>query len=158
MLGSIWQFACNCIAKRRTGLDRADIRHVRADLRFRLAILEYAYYGRSGKRVMRCLEELKGLLGDKALHRYLRTLDPDLRIQFVERFQGKRREAGHDGGLGESTPQEVTQPAVTFQQTADQPVLGANVVPISQAARKPDAPEEAEPPPAKTTRSNQESP
>ena len=91
MFRSIWQIVRGVYSRHRTGIDKGNIEHLRADLRFRLAMVEYAYYGRSGRRVARCLEELKSVLGDRAVHRYLRTLDPDLRTQFVERFQGARR-------------------------------------------------------------------
>lgn len=91
MLESIWQRVRSSYTQRQTGLDSGNIEHLRVDLRFRLALVEYTYFGRSGRRVTRCLKELKSVLGDKAVHRYLRALDPELRIQFIERFQNVQR-------------------------------------------------------------------
>ncbi len=140
MFRSIWQIIRGAYTRRRCGIDKANIDHLRADLRFQLAMVEYAYFGRSGRRVARCLNELKSVLGDKAVHRYLRSLDPDLRTQFVERFQGARRSAGGEvmdglmpgqsgGYRGNGAPEyvkafEITSPA-------------SNVVPINQASRRP---------------------
>lgn len=137
MFRSIWQIMHSAYTQQRSGIDRANIDHLRADLRFRLAIVEYAYFGRSGRRVARCLEELKAVLGEKAVHRYLRTLDPDLRTQFVERFQGARRNAGPDSRViferhagGPTAAVESAPRVVATAQSA------SNVVPIYQAARK----------------------
>lgn len=134
MFGSIWHIARSIYSRRRCGIDAGDIEHLRADLRFRLALVEYAYFGRSGKRVARCLVELKGLLGEKAIHRYLRTLDPDLQTQFVERFQGGSREAS---ARHASPERERKRPAAArpSRHPADNP-FSANVVPIKSALRK----------------------
>lgn len=140
MFGSIWQIIRVVYTRRRSGIDAANIQHLRADLRFRLAMMEYAYFGRSGRRVARCLEELKSLLGDKAMHRYLRSLDPDLRTQFVERFQGARRQFEAGGGAvglkkdfaAPPRPSE-SAPRPSFERS----LAGVgNVVPFDVAARK----------------------
>lgn len=149
MFRMIWQYIRNGYARRRHGLDNADIRHIRADLRFRLALVEYAYFGRSGNRVSRSFAELKSLLGEKAIHRYLRSLDPDLRTQYVERFQNKRR----DAQLARSQV-ESAKPATSGRQSGT-PTAGparvrggpaggvdpaSNVVPIRPSGRKDVAP------------------
>lgn len=139
MFRSIWQIIRGAYTRRRSGIDKGNIEHLRADLRFQLAMVEYAYFGRSGRRVSRCLDELKSVLGDKAVHRYLRTLDPDLRTQFVERFQGTRRNAGVDmegltaGRPGLNRERGGTNGPVRYGL----PGPASNVVPINHAARKP---------------------
>lgn len=146
MFQSIWHLTRSIYTQRRSGIDTANIEHVRADLRFRLAMVEYVYFGRSGRRVTRCLKELKSLLGEKGMHRYLRTLDPDLRTQFVERFQGVRREADNrDDYLpaqpkGEPVPRSP-QSARPFSMS--QPA--SNVVPIGYASRKTGSADDGEP-------------
>lgn len=140
MFRSIWQIIRSAYTRRRCGIDRANIDHLRADLRFQLAMVEYAYFGRSGRRVTRCLNELKSVLGDKAVHRYLRSLDPDLRTQFVERFQGARRSAGGEvmDGLMPGRPGGRRGPGAPENAKAFEiPPPASNVVPIKQAARKP---------------------
>lgn len=132
MFGSIWQIVRGSYTQRRTGIDKGNIEHLRADLRFRLAMVEYAYFGRSGRRVTRCLAELKAILGDKAIHRYLRTLDPDLRTQFVERFQGARRNSG-----SEMDPMMPEQPDAGASPNFARAAAASNVVPFNHAARKP---------------------
>lgn len=47
MLRSMCHYLRSRYSRYRCGIDTADIQHIRADLRFRLAILEYAYFGRS---------------------------------------------------------------------------------------------------------------
>jgi len=144
MFRSIWQIVSAAYSQRRSGIDKADIEHLRADLRFRLSLVEYAYFGKSGKRVSRCTAELKALLGEKAMHRYLRSLDPDLRTQFVERFQGARRdaEAGIETGPRPAEPRrearfpKAESPAVTLMRLEAATMPGSNVVPIDYAARK----------------------
>jgi len=145
MFRMIWQYIRNDYARRRHGLDNGDIRHIRADLRFRLALVEYAYFGKSGNRVSRSFAELKTLLGEKAIHRYLRSLDPDLRTQYVERFQNKRR----DAQLARSQV-EAAKPATsgrhpgTPARSRGGPAGGgdpaSNVVPIRPSGRKEAAP------------------
>lgn len=135
MFGSIWQIIRGCYTRRRSGIDKGDIEHLRADLRFRLAMVEYAYFGRSGKRVTRCLAELRTILGDKAMHRYLRTLDPDLRTQFVERFQGARRNTGSE--MDSLMPE---QPAAGAPPESAGGAAASNVVPFNHAGRKPGGP------------------
>lgn len=135
MFRVIWQFLRNENSRRRFGIDNADIRHIRADLRFRLALVEYAYFGRSGRRVASSLAELKSLLGEKAMHRYLKSLDPDLRTQFVERFQSSRRDNQTGAPAGPASGQTRVQPAVptreaVIQSTADANNMGSNVVPF----------------------------
>lgn len=138
MFRSIWQIISSVYTQRRSGIDKADIRHLRADLRFRLALVEYAYFGRSGKRVRRAIAELKSVVGEKAVHRYLRSLDPDLRTQFVERFQGARRDADAYGPApARHKPQrkvQATAPSPVRARPASATV--SNVVPINSAARK----------------------
>lgn len=141
MFQSIWQLMRGVYTRRRSGIDKGNIEHLRADLRFRLAMVEYAYFGRSGRRVTRCLRELKSVLGEKAMHRYLRTLDPDLRTQFVERFQGVRRSA--DEGTGFMPEPPATDPARRTGKVSPsfhKPSTASNVVPINYAARRTDAP------------------
>lgn len=137
MFGSIWQIIRGVYTRHRAGIDRANIDHLRADLRFRLAMVEYAYFGRSGRRVAHCLNELKMVLGEKAVHRYLRALDPDLRTQFVERFQGSRRDAAPESraapGRGPARPQKDQAKGRAVSGKA---ASASNVVPIYQAARK----------------------
>lgn len=137
MFGSIWQIIRSAYTRHRFGIDRANIDHLRADLRFRLAMVEYAYFGRSGRRVAHCLNELKMVLGEKAVHRYLRTLDPDLRTQFVERFQGSRRDAAPESaaspGRGPSRPPHDRAKGPMTSSTAPS---ASNVVPFYQATRK----------------------
>lgn len=135
MFGSIWQIVRGSYTRRRTGIDKGNIEHLRADLRFRLAMVEYAYFGRSGKRVTRCLAELRTILGDKAMHRYLRTLDPDLRTQFVERFQGARRNTGSE--MDSLMPERLAAGTPEMAEVA----AVSNVVPFNHAARKPGGPE-----------------
>ncbi|MDZ7841162.1 MAG: hypothetical protein U5R46_10160 [Gammaproteobacteria bacterium] len=140
MFRSIWQIIRGVYTQRRSGIDRANINHLRADLRFQLAMVEYAYFGRSGRRVARCLNELKSVLGDKAVHRYLRSLDPDLRTQFVERFQGARRSAGEEmtDGLMPGRPEGSRRPgAPESTRTFEIPPPASNVVPINHASRRP---------------------
>lgn len=137
MFGSIWQIIRSVYTRHRAGIDRANIEHLRADLRFRLAMVEYAYFGRSGRRVARCLSELKTVLGEKAVHRYLRTLDPDLRTQFVERFQGSRRNAGQEPGFTSGrNPAGPAQDRDTTPLGHGKVSSASNVVPIYQAVRK----------------------
>ncbi|MGA8260472.1 MAG: hypothetical protein WB783_09695 [Arenicellales bacterium] len=139
MFRTIWQIMHSAYTRRRSGIDVADIEHLRADLRFRLALVEYAYFGASGKRVARSTAELKSLLGDKAMHRYLKSLDPDLRTQFVERFQGSRRESGtHSRPRPRTGPQSSRKDSSTLTLTSSRApaALGSNVVPIHHAARK----------------------
>jgi len=137
MFPSICHIVRGIYTRWRSGIDRTNIEHQRADLRFRLAMVEYAYFGRSGRRVARCLAELKSVLGDKAVHRYLRTLDPDLRTQFVERFQGARR---HDAP--EPTSHRTrAKPGSGDRTSTDTPQFTAamsapNVVPFESAARR----------------------
>lgn len=139
MFGSIWQIVRGSYTRRRSGIDKGNIEHLRADLRFRLAMVEYAYFGRSGKRVTRCLAELRATLGDKAMHRYLRSLDPDLRTQFVERFQGARRNTGSE--LDSLMPEQpAAGPAGTPPGSAGI-AAASNVVPFNHAVRKPGGPE-----------------
>lgn len=147
MFRSIWQLLRGVYTRQRSGIDKGNIEHLRADLRFRLAMVEYAYFGRSGKRVARCLAELKSILGDKAVHRYLRTLDPDLRTQFVERFQAVRRNAG----LETEAPPEQSSHGVPRRAGRAAPQFDAspaasNVVPFDYAARKTGGSAEAEAP------------
>lgn len=140
MFRSIWQIIRGAYTQRRCGIDRANIDHLRADLRFQLAMVEYAYFGRSGRRVARCLSELKSVLGDKAVHRYLRSLDPDLRTQFVERFQGARRNAGGEeiDGLMPEHPEGARRPGAPENvKNFEIPTPASNVVPINPAARRP---------------------
>lgn len=144
MFRSIWQIVSSVYSQRRSGIDNADIQHLRADLRFRLALVEYAYFGKSGKRVSRCAAELKVLLGEKAMHRYLRSLDPDLRTQFVERIQGARRDA--EAGIAtaprptaprqEARSPQPESPAVTLMRLEAATMPGSNVVPFDYASRK----------------------
>lgn len=139
MFRSIWQRLRGVYMRRRSGIDVADIEHLRADLRFRLALVEYAYFGRSGKRVARGIHELKTLLGDKAVHRYLRSLDPDLRTQFVERFQGARRGAesfGPEPARRSSPPPVKAADTLSFVRPRPGAAPPSNVVPIDYAARK----------------------
>lgn len=139
MFRTIWQIMHGAYRRRRSGIDGADIEHLRADLRFRLALVEYAYFGASGKRVARSTAELKSLLGDKAMHRYLKSLDPDLRTQFVERFQGSRRGSGADSRLRpRAAPQSSRKDFGTLTLTPSRTpaALASNVVPIQHAARK----------------------
>lgn len=137
MFGSIWQIIRGVYTRRRSGIDKGNIEHLRADLRFRLAMVEYAYFGRSGRRVTRCLSELKSVLGEKAVHRYLRTLDPDLRTQFVERFQGVQRSAG---AVADPTPgRPVSSPARAAPSLSAHhrgPAPASNVVPFNYAVRR----------------------
>lgn len=140
MFRSIWQIIRGAYTRRRSGIDKANINHLRADLRFQLAMVEYAYFGRSSRRVARCLSELKSVLGDKAVHRYLRSLDPDLRTQFVERFQGARRNAGPEvmDGVMPGHPEGSRRPgAAESMRTFETPPTASNVVPINQATRRP---------------------
>lgn len=141
MFGSIWQIVRGSYTRRRSGIDKGNIEHLRADLRFRLAMVEYAYFGRSGKRVTRCLAELRAILGDKAMHRYLRTLDPDLRTQFVERFQGARRDTGSATDFMAPERPAAGPASGTARILPDfaRAAAASNVVPINHAARKPDA-------------------
>lgn len=137
MFGSIWHIVRGVYTRWRSGIDRTNIEHQRADLRFRLAMVEYAYFGRSGRRVTRCLAELKSVLGEKAVHRYLRTLDPDLRTQFVERFQGARRH--DDPGLMSKRPRSSPGTGDRFSMDAPQlteALSAPNVVPFESAARR----------------------
>lgn len=154
MFQTIWQIIQNAVTRRLVGIDKGDIEHLRADLRFRLAIVEYAYFGKSGKRVARRLAELKSLLGDKATHRYLRSLDPDLRVQFVERFQSSRRalmsqEVGRnmDHNVSRDAAQDANQvgrqpadPSITTSGAgpvfSDPNATGSNVVSIQAAVRR----------------------
>lgn len=143
MLRSVCHYLRSRYSHYRCGIDTADIQHVRADLRFRLAIVEYAYFGRSGRRVARCIEELKVLLGDKAVSRYLRTLDPDLCTQFVERFQGFQRDAQRDANSRRLTGAPPDGKAAGHREPAQvtgEGKLAANVVPITRAARHADEP------------------
>lgn len=139
MFRTIWQYIRNDYARRRFGLDNADIQHIRADLRFRLALVEYAYFGRSGRKVASSLAELKSLLGDKAMHRYLGSLDPDLRTQFVERFQSRRRDAElsvQQQARSPASPSDATSvPVKATDGVARGARLGSNVVPINRLAR-----------------------
>lgn len=137
MFQSIWQLIRGVYTRRRSGIDRGNIEHLRADLRFRLAMVEYAYFGRSGRRVTRCLRELTSVLGEKAVYRYLRTLDPDLRTQFVERFQGVRRSA--DRGTDFMREKPAAGPAHGTRKASPsfhKPSPASNVVPIDYAARR----------------------
>jgi hypothetical protein len=137
MFRSIWQRLRGVYTQKRSGIDLANIEHQRADLRFRLAMVEYAYYGRSGKRVARCLAELQSVIGDKAVHRYLRTLDPDLRTQFVERFQGLRRSAGRKPEvLLQSSAPGRTDTRRAGAPKPDRNLSPSNVVPIHYAVRR----------------------
>jgi hypothetical protein len=137
MFRSIWQRLRGVYTQKRSGIDLANIEHQRADLRFRLAMVEYAYYGRSGKRVARCLAELQSVIGDKAVHRYLRTLDPDLRTQFVERFQGLRRSAGQKPEvLLQSSAPGRTDTRRAGAPKPDRNLSPSNVVPIHYAVRR----------------------
>jgi len=146
MFQSIWHLTRSIYTQRRSGIDKANIEHVRADLRFRLAMVEYVYFGRSGRRVTRCLKELKSLLGEKGMHRYLRTLDPDLRTQFVERFQGVRREADNRDEYLPAQP--AGEPAARSSQSSrpfGMAPSASNVVPIGYASRKGGSPDAGEP-------------
>lgn len=136
MFRNIWHIASSMIYRRRTGLDSGNIEHLRADLRFRLAIVEYAYFGKSGRRVARRLAELKSLIGDKATHRYLSTLDPDLRGQFVERIQGVQRELASGAGLQRAIEKnrKVDPRLSVAELSLDR--LAPNVVSIRSAARR----------------------
>lgn len=147
MFRSIWQLLRGVYTRQRSGIDKGNIEHLRADLRFRLAMVEYAYFGRSGKRVARCLAELKSILGEKAVHRYLRTLDPDLRTQFVERFQGVRRSAGleTDAMPGQASP-GTPRPAARSVPPFDASPAASNVVPFDYAARRTSGSAETKPP------------
>lgn len=147
MFGSIWQIIRGVYTRRRSGIDKGNIEHVRADLRFRLAMVEYAYFGRSGKRVTRCLAELKSVLGEKAVHRYLRTLDPDLRTQFVERFQGAARRHAHEDReparehRARSRRHDAARPATAAAASAEDVLAASNVVPFEAASRRSGAPD-----------------
>lgn len=139
MLRSIWQILSGAYSRQRTGVDKANIEHLRVDLRFRLAMVEYAYFGRSGRRVSRCLAELKSVLGERGAHRYLRTLDPDLREQFVERFQGAQRSAAP---APEHAPKRAAGSnslaalSSLSRSSGEKDPLSSNVVPIDYAARR----------------------
>lgn len=145
MLRTIWQFMRNEITRRRSGLDNADIQHIRADLRFRLALVEYAYFGKNGKKVARSLAELKSLLGEKAIHRYLRSLDPDLRTQFVERFQNKKRDAEADAStVRDAVMKRGVAPEPAGPSQGEARIASSNVVPIGSFARRTPAPNQGE--------------
>jgi len=137
MFGSLWQIIRGVYTLRRSGMDKGNVEHVRVDLRFRLAMVEYAYFGRSGRRVVRCLGELKSVLGEKGVHRYLRTLDPDLRTQFVERFQGARRSAGAAHEHMETPPATASTSRGDVPRAARHGSPSAsNVVPFQTAVRR----------------------
>lgn len=136
MVRTLWQIIRGAYSQRRSGIDTADIEHLRADLRVRLALVEYAYFGRSGRRVARYAAELKSLLGEKAMHRYLRSLDPDLRTQFVERFQGARRDTAVEVAPGPGRGGRAESSTVTVTRARPTGKSASNVVPIDHAARK----------------------
>ncbi|HSH41102.1 MAG TPA: hypothetical protein VK973_03130 [Arenicellales bacterium] len=137
MFRSIGHIVRGIYTRWRSGIDMTNIEHQRADLRFRLAMVEYAYFGRSGRRVARCLAELRSILGDKAVHRYLRTLDPELRTQFVERFQGSRRhdEADFTSRRANAKPGSGDQAAMDTPQFMAA-MSAPNVVPFDSTARR----------------------
>jgi len=149
MLRVIRHYLRSRYSRYRCGIDTADVQQLRADLRFRLALVECAYYGKSCQRVARCLRELRGLLSDKAMTQYLRALDPELRSQFVERFQGSqgnpagepesRREPESRSETGGVPSASGTGRAEAWPSTA----FAANVVPITRAQRHTSADQEA---------------
>jgi len=142
MFRSIAQRLSGWLYQRRNGIDPANVQHLRADLRFRLAMVEYAYFGRSGRRVARCLAEVKSLLDDRDLHRYLRSLDTDLRTQFVERFQGMQAERGRaDAGSANSGAAargrlDAADTRMVLTHLGQARALAPNVVPIESAVRR----------------------